>query len=125
MADSVAGAAACSLAQAALLCAAVDLLEHGGHHSKERNDQASEGKKERGGLPERCIAGKSGLQSRAEQGHAAGDQREEQESRGKNVKITGHSFYFIAPAECPRFNGFPSDLARIRPASAANSRRRP
>ena len=111
MAGSVAGTALGALTQAALFGAAVDLLEHGGHHAEERDDQTSKCQKERGRLPERSVAGKTGLESRAEQCHAAGDEREEQESRGKDVEITGHCFYFIAFAR--------ADQERLKKASTA------
>jgi hypothetical protein len=101
MAGSVAGTALRAVAQSALFGAAVDLLEHGRHHSEERDDQTSKGEKERGRLPERSIAGKTGLESGAEQCHAAGDEREQQEGCGQDVEVTSQAIMLTDPHEAP------------------------
>jgi len=107
MTSSVAGPAAQALALAALFGAAIHLLKHGGHYAEKRDNEASQSEKERDGLPQGAVAGKALLKGAAHKGHAAGDEREEQEGCGKNVEIAGHFFYFIASAERLGFSGCP------------------
>ena len=95
----MAGPAAQALALTPLLSAAVDLLEHGGHNAQEGHDQACEGEEQRDGLPQGTVAGKTRLQTAAYKGHTTRHKREKQESRGKDVQISGHFFYFIARSE--------------------------
>jgi len=87
---SVARPAARSLAQAALLGAAVNLFEHVRHHAKKGDDKAAESEEQADGLPKRCVRWKTGLITVADESHAAGYEREEQESSGKDVEISGH-----------------------------------
>jgi hypothetical protein len=92
MTGSVARTAARALAESALFGAAVDLLKHVRHNAKKRDDQAAHCEEKADRLPQRSVTRKPGLITRTDQCHTAGDEREKQESCGKDVKITGHFF---------------------------------
>jgi hypothetical protein len=92
MTGSVAGPAAQSLSLTPLFGAAIDLLEHSGHNTEQRHNQAAQGKEQRDRLPKGTVTGETRLQAAAYKGHATRHKREKQESRGKDVQISGHFF---------------------------------
>ena len=73
------------------VCATLGLLEQRGQNARESDEETDDQKAKPHCPPQRDVAGRAGLACDVGVGNSAGDQSENDEAGGENVKIASHA----------------------------------